>query len=146
MDEQLAQQQLNTERAQQAQQEEMQEQDRARQAAGSQKTKAEKVPIPWLMLCVAGLFDLIGMIPIVNIFSEIIAGLILWFWQKTYVPKLDPLISIVATKIIDFILGLGMVSYLPSNISTVIIAYIKKKTDAKAKTKIGGKIAAKLAT
>ena len=140
MNEQLAQQQLNMERAQETKQQEMQNQDRARQAAGGQKTETGKVPIPWLMLCVAGLFDLIGMIPIVNIFSEIIAGLIFGWWQKQYVPKTDPLITFIVAKIIDFI----TVGFLPSNIAIVVYAYIKKKAAAKLATPIGKMVAKKI--
>jgi hypothetical protein len=136
--EELYEQQLNEERAAQ---EELGAQESAQQAVRA-KSKPEPVPFPWLMLCVAVIFDLIGFIPIVNIFSEIIAGLILWLWKKKYSPKTNPLIDIVAVKILDFI-TLGL---LPSNIATVIYSYAKKKTASKAGTKIGGKVIAKLAT
>jgi len=136
--EELYEQQLNEDRARQ---EELSVQDRQRQAAAA-GAKPEPVPFPWLMLCLAIIFDLIGFIPIVNIFSEILAGLILWLWKQTYNPKTNPLIDIVAIKIVDFI-TLGL---LPSNIATVIYSYAKKKTASKAGTKMGGKIVAKLAT
>lgn len=141
-DENLSQQMLNIERAQHAQQEQMQAQDRGRQAATGQKSQAGKVSFPWLMLVVAIIFDLISLIPIVNIFSEILAGLILWLWKQTYNPKTNPLIDIVAAKVIDFI----FLDILPSNIFTVVYSYAKKKTAAKAGTAIGGKIITKLAT
>jgi hypothetical protein len=114
--------------------------DRAAQAPASQKPEAEKVSLPWLMLCVAALFDLIGLIPIVNIFSEILAGLILWLWKIQYSPKTNPLIDIVAVKIVDLV----FLGWLPSNIATVVIAYAKKKTAAKAQTALGGNIITKL--
>lgn len=132
--EELYEQQFNEDRAKQVQQT---TQDRARQSQ-----KQEPVTFPWLMFCVAVLFDLIGLIPFVNIFSEIVAGLILWLWKQTYNSKTNPLIDIVAVKIVDFIF-LGI---LPSNIATVIYSYAKKKTASKAGSKIGGKIITKLAS
>ncbi|OIO48525.1 MAG: hypothetical protein AUJ32_00265 [Parcubacteria group bacterium CG1_02_40_82] len=122
--------------------------DRARQEqpavqGRAQQTKAqEPITFPWLMLCVAALFDLISLIPIVNIFSEILAGLILWLWKQSYNSKTNPLIDIVAAKIVDYI----FLDILPSNIFTVVYAYTKKKTASKAGSKIGGKIITKLAT
>lgn len=134
-DEDLYLQQLNEDRARQAQ---MESQDRARQTEGS---KVEPVSFPWLILCVAVIFDLIGFIPIVNIFSEILAGLIFWLWKKTYDSKTNPLIDIVAVKIVDLI----FMGALPSNTATVVYAYSKKKTASKAQTAMGGKIIAKIA-
>jgi len=122
-------------------QEELLAQDRQRQATAT-KAKPEPVTFPWLMLCLAAVFDLISLIPIVNIFTEILAGLILWLWKKTYDSKTNPLIDIVAAKIIDYI----FLDILPSNIFTVVYAYTKKKAAAKAGTAVGGKIIAKLAT
>lgn len=90
----------------------------------------QKVSFPWIVFCVAVLFDLIGLIPIVNIFSEIFAGLALGFWQKTYVPKTDPILTFVVAKIADAIF-LGMLS---SNIAIVIFAYVKKKLEEKKET------------
>jgi len=88
----------------------------------AQGEETEKAPFPWLMFCVAIVFDLIGLIPFVNFFSETIAGLTLGLWQKSYAPKTDPLLTFFIAKIIDTI-SLGI---LPSNIGIVIFAYIKK--------------------
>jgi len=140
-EEELYEQQLNEDRARQEMQETAEDQEIAQQAV-LKKSKSEPVLFPWLMLCVAIIFDLIGFIPIVNIFSEILAGLILWLWKHSYNSKTNPLIDIVAVKIVDFI-TLGL---LPSNTATVIYSYAKKKTAAKAKSKIGGKVIAKFAT
>jgi len=132
--EELYEQQFNEDRARQ---EQLAAQDRTKQ------TKAqEPVTFPWLMFCVAVLFDLVSLIPIVNIFTEILAGLILWLWKKTYNSKTNPLIDIVAAKIVDYI----FLDILPSNIFTVVYAYTKKKTASKAGSAIGGKIITKLAT
>ena len=130
----LYQQQLNEDRARQ-------EELNTGQESSAKKAPAS-VPFPFGILAIAIIFDLIGLIPIVNIFSEIFAGLTFWFWQKSYMPKIDPLISIVATKIVDFI-ALGV---LPSSVATVIYAYAKKKTASKASTLVGAKIINKLAT
>ena len=86
----------------------------------------KEASFPWAMLCVAALFDLIGLIPIINLLSEILAGLIICLWQKFYNPKIDPMIfllTFLVAKIIDAI-SLGI---LPSNIGVVIYAYTKKK-------------------
>lgn len=83
----------------------------------------EPASFPWMMLCLAGLFDLIGLIPVINIFTEMLAGLTIGFWQKFYNPKLDPILTFIVAKIIDAI-SLGI---LPSNIGIVVYAYIKKK-------------------
>ncbi|MBU1102636.1 hypothetical protein KJ853_03210 [Patescibacteria group bacterium] len=96
------------------------------EAAAGDKPK-EKVSFPWLMFFVAVFFDLIGLIPIVNIFSEIFAGLAFGFWQKIYAPKTDPVLTFIVAKIADAIF-LGM---LPSNIAIVVFAYIKKKLEEK---------------
>lgn len=92
------------------------------------------------MLCLAALFDLIGLIPIINFFSETLAGLIFGFWQKKYVPQTDPLITFLIAKIIDTV-SLGI---LPSNIGIVFYAYIKKKAAAAAQTRLGKYAAGKL--
>ncbi len=83
----------------------------------------EPAVFPWEMFCVAVLFDLIGLIPILNFFSEILAGLIIGLWQRFYNPKTDPIITFFVAKIIDAI-SLG---FLPSNIGVVVYAFIKKK-------------------
>jgi hypothetical protein len=137
----LNEQQLNEDRARQEMQETAEDQETAQQVVRA-KSKPEPVPFPWLMLCVAIIFDLVGFIPIVNIFADILACLILWIWKHTYNSKTNPLIDIVAAKIVDF-LCLG---FLPSSTFTVVYSYIKKKTAAKAKTKIGGRVIAKFAT
>lgn len=89
-------------------------------------TPPEPVSFPWAMITLAAAFDLIGIVPIVNLLSELIAGLIIGLWQKGYAPKTDPVISFFLAKVID-ILSLGI---LPSNIAVVVYAYIKKKATA----------------
>ncbi|KKS26122.1 MAG: hypothetical protein UU87_C0003G0042 [Parcubacteria group bacterium GW2011_GWA2_42_11] len=101
----------------------------------------EPASFPWMMFFVAALFDLIGLVPILNFFTEILAGLIFGFWQKMYNPKLDPVLTFIVAKIIDAI-SLGI---MPSNIGIVIYAYIKKKAAAKLQTPIGQKLAGKIA-
>lgn len=103
--------------------------DRARQAESARKpvAPAEPVSFPWGMFCLAGLFDLVGLIPVINFFTEATAGLTFGLWQKFYSPKLDPVISFFVAKIIDAI-SLGL---LPSNIGIVVYSYTKKKADAK---------------
>jgi hypothetical protein len=103
---------------------------------------AETVTFPWLMFSLAFLFDLVSLIPIVNIATEIFAALVLWLWKKSYNSKTNPLIDIVAAKIIDYI----CLDILPSNMFTVVYAYIKKKAASAASSKTGGKIITKLAT
>jgi len=136
--EELYEQQFNEDRARQ---EEMLAQDRQRQATAA-GAKGEPVTFPWLMFFVALLFDIVSLIPIVNIFTELLAGLILWLWKKSYNSKTDPLIDIIAAKIVDYI----FLDILPSNIFTVVYAYTKKKAASKAGSVVGGKIIAKLAT
>jgi uncharacterized protein YqgC (DUF456 family) len=134
--EELYEQQWNEDRARQ---EAMAVQDAQRQAQAA--GRSEPVTFPWLMLIVAIIFDLISLIPIVNIFSEILAGLILWLWKHSYNSKTNPLVDIVIAKIVDFI----CLDILPSNTFTVVYAYIKKRTASVAGSKVGGKIVAKLA-
>ena len=93
----------------------------------------EPASFPWEMLCVAALFDSVGWIPILNFFTETLAGLILGLWQKSYVPKTDPIITFLVAKIIDAI-SLGI---LPSNIGVVVYAYIKKKAINKISSAAG---------
>lgn len=97
------------------------------QTTDRQVAPPQPVSLPWGMLSLAVLFDLIGLIPIINIFTEILAGLIFGLWQKSYNPKTDPIITFFVAKIIDAI-SLGI---LPSNIGIVVYAYIKKKAAAK---------------
>jgi len=87
----------------------------------------QNVSFPWGIFFLALFFDIIGIIPVLNIFTEIIASLILGFWQKKYAPSIDPLMTIAATKIAD-IVSLGI---LPSNIAIVIFAHIKRKATTK---------------
>jgi hypothetical protein len=91
-----------------------------------------KISFPWLMFFLAAVFDLIGLIPYVNFFSEALAGLIFGFWQKIYSPKTDPVITFILAKIADAI-SFGI---LPSNIAIVLYAYWRKKTLEKIKTVI----------
>lgn len=97
---------------------------------------------PWGMFFVALLFDIVGLIPILNLFTEFLASLIIWFWQKHYEPKLDPLLSLLVNKIIDFF-SLGLY---PSNIGMVLVAYIKKKAQSKAESPIIKTVTGKLAS
>ncbi len=85
------------------------------------------VPFPWLIMSVAICFDLVGMIPVVNFFTEAIAAMTFGFWQKSYSPKTNPLITFIVAKIADAI----FLGFLPSNISIVVYAYLKKKTASK---------------
>jgi len=127
------QQQFNEDRARQTQ---ASAQDKARQdkAAGQDKKRqspaapAEPVSFPWGMVTLAAVFDLIGLIPLVNLFSELLAGFIISvLWQKSYAPTSDPLLTFFTTKIID-IFSFGI---FPSNIGIVVYAYVKKKAAAK---------------
>jgi hypothetical protein len=83
----------------------------------------ESASFPLGMIALAAIFDLIGIIPIINLFSELLAGLTLGLWQKSYAPKTDPVTTFLVAKVID-IFSLGI---LPSNIGIVVYAYIKKK-------------------
>lgn len=100
---------------------------------GKEKLEEESeetgVSLPWLMLGVAAIFDLIGIIPILNFFTEILAGLILGLWQKNYAPKTDPILTFFLAKSIDAV-SLG---FLPSNIGVVVYSYLKKKASLKLK-------------
>ncbi len=124
------QQQSDADRARQAQ---WQEEDRSRQGV----TPPEPVSFPWGMFCLAALFDAVGWIPILNLVTEPLAGLIFGWWQKGYAPKTDPILTFIIAKIIDAV-SLGI---LPSNIGIVVYAYIEKKTAAKiaaaANTRLG---------
>lgn len=93
---------------------------------------SEPAYFPWGIFFVALIFDIIGIVPIINLFTELLASLIIWFWQKMYVPQVDPLLSLFVNKIIDFF-SLGL---FPSNIGMVLVAYIKKKTHSLAQTPI----------
>jgi hypothetical protein len=90
-------------------------------------TPAKPRSFPWLMLCVAVFFDLIGLIPIINIITEVLASLILGLWQWIYAPKTNPAITLLVAKMIDA-MSLG---FLPSNIAIVLYAYLKQKAAAK---------------
>ncbi len=100
----------------------------------------EPTSFPWGMLCLAALFDLVGLVPVLNLITETLAGLIFGWWQKGYNPKLDPLLTFIVAKIIDAI-SLGI---LPSNIGIVVYAYIKKKAAAAAQTPLGQYAAGKM--
>jgi len=83
------------------------------------------VSFPMMMFFVAILFD------IIEFFIPLLLplfGLIMGFWQKMYVPKTDPLMSFFLSKIAD-VITLGI---LPSSVSIVIFAYIKKRAAAKS--------------
>lgn len=102
------------------------EEDRAQQARNEPIAPTMPASFPWAMLCLAILFDLVGMIPILNLITETLAGLIFGWWQKGYAPKTDPALTFIVAKIID-VISLGI---LPSNIGLVIYAYLKKKASA----------------
>ncbi|KKR03564.1 MAG: hypothetical protein UT31_C0016G0008 [Parcubacteria group bacterium GW2011_GWF2_39_13b] len=91
------------------------------------KSPSASVSIPVGMLCIAGFFDLIGLIPILNLFTDLLAALLFWMWQKNYVPSFDPMLNIFTNKVID-ICTLGI---FPSNIGIVLVAYIKKRAASK---------------
>ena len=105
----------------------------------------EPVSFPWIMFCLAILFDAVGflcvflaaLVPFLAILPflwEALAGLIFGMWQWFYNPKTDPIITFIVAKIIDAI-SLGI---LPSNIGIVVYAYIRKKVAAKlSKNPIG---------
>jgi len=97
------------------------------QQSAASPEQADHASFPWGMFFVALLFDIVGLIPILNIFTEILVGLLLWFWQKSYAPNIDPLLSFFANKVID-ICTLGI---FPSNISIVIVAFMKKRAALK---------------
>lgn len=90
---------------------------------GEAESPGEGVSFPWMMFFVAALFDLIGLVPILNVVTEIAAGLIFGLWQKTYSPKTDPFMTFMIAKMVD----LASLGFLPSNIGIVIYAYFKKK-------------------
>jgi len=138
--EELYQQQLNEDRAQyeQAQVEDRMRQEQAAQESNNQTKitgQNETVSFPWGMFFLALIFDLIGLIPIVNFISEAVAGLLFGLWQRAYSPKTDPILTFILAKIADVITA----GILPSNIAVVIYAYLKKK--ASSKLKIAGSIA-----
>lgn len=91
----------------------------------------EPVSFPWMMAALAGGFDLVGLVPILNFFTESVAGLTFGLWQKTYAPKTNPLITFFIAKIIDA----GTLGIAPSNIGIVVFAFMKKKADQKLKIK-----------
>ena len=92
------------------------------------------------MFCIAVLFDAVGWIPLVNLLTEVLAGLIIGWWQKGYTQRTDPLFTFVIAKILDA----AFLGFLPSNIGIVIYAYIKKKTAAAAQTPMGRYAAQKI--
>lgn len=98
----------------------------------SPETTAELPPeepasFPWMMAALAGGFDLVGFVPILNFFTEPVAGLIFGLWQKTYAPNTNPLITFFVAKIIDA----GTLGAAPSNIGIVVFAFIKKRAEQK---------------
>lgn len=116
--------QLNEARNQDLQ---MSEEDDDSEEKSAEQPPATSVSLPFGMLALAGFFDLIGLIPVLNFFTDFLAGLLLWFWQKSYVPSFDPMLNIFTNKIID-ICTLGI---FPSNIGIVLVAFIKKRAASK---------------
>ena len=104
-----------------------------KQTTERQVSPPEPASFPWGMFCLAALFDAVGWIPVINIFTETLAGLIIGSWQRSYAPKTDPLMTFLIAKIID----VAFFGLLPSNIGIVIYAYIKKKATAAAQTPLG---------
>jgi len=83
------------------------------------------VSFPLLMFFAAILFDIIEFfIPLLMP----LFGMIMGFWQKMYAPKTDPLMSFFLSKIAD-VITLGI---LPSSVSIVIFAFIKKRATSKS--------------
>ena len=105
----------------------MQEEMQAQESEQQTPVAPPKISFPWGMFLVAIIFDLIGLIPIVNIASEVVARLLFWLWQKTYIPDVDPFIATIVSEIIKWA-GAG---FLPSNIEIVIYSYFKKKAASK---------------
>lgn len=91
---------------------------------GEKKEQTLAVNFPFGMLILAGFFDLIGLIPFLNIITETFAGLLFGMWQKSYAPKTNPVITFVVAKFID-VASLGI---LPSNTGIVVYTFIKKKS------------------
>jgi hypothetical protein len=92
-------------------------------AESSPNQEQEEVSFPWMIFALAVLFDLVGLVPILNIITEIAAGFIFGLWQKSYSPKTDPFLTFMIAKMVD----LASVGFLPSNIGIVIYAYMRKK-------------------
>jgi hypothetical protein len=130
---------------QQQKEPEQQPEERGEQQPEEQtEEQTEPVSFPWLMLCLAILFDAIGFLcsllagfapflAFLPLLSESLAGLIFGFWQTFYVPQTNPALTFIVAKIIDA-LSLG---FLPSNIGIVVYAYIKKKSFSLSKTPLG---------
>ncbi|MBI4836870.1 MAG: hypothetical protein HY813_00470 [Candidatus Portnoybacteria bacterium] len=97
-------------------------------SAGTTQQSSETARFPMAMLLVAGAFDLIGFIPIVNLVSEIMAAFVLRTWAFFYAPRSNPLVNIAVNKFVEIpFLGLW-----PSNISIVLYAYWRKKVGEKS--------------
>ena len=95
-----------------------------------------KVSFPGLMLCVAILFDLVGWIPILNFFTEMLSGLVMGFWQKLYMEEAslaEIVLSFVTAKSVKAAsLGAG-----PTNCGIVFFTYFRKKAMSKIKKATG---------
>ncbi len=111
MDEQLAQQQLKMEQAQHAKQQEMQDQDRARQAAaGALPKKSEISGVEFALIGLLAISkdvaDIIGDIaiigPIINIITNVVCLPILWIWCYIRLGKF-PIKRFLASGIGEFI-------------------------------------------
>lgn len=89
-----------------------------------QPDQPASVPFPWGMMFIAVFFDLVGLIPFVNVCTEIVSGIIFYVWQRSYVPQSSPLLNFLGTRVADFLL----LGFFPSNISVVLSAFAKKKT------------------
>jgi hypothetical protein len=59
------------------------------------------IPYPAIMLVVAIFFDIVGMIPFINFFTEPLASLIVGFWYLTYESSSDILLNFLKNKLID---------------------------------------------
>ncbi|MEK7160888.1 MAG: hypothetical protein AAB724_02575 [Patescibacteria group bacterium] len=95
--------------------------------APESRSSPAKVSFPWLIAILALGFDLVGLIPALNIATETIAALLFGLWQTNFLPQVNPVLGILMVKLAD-LCTLGL---LPSNLAIVVRAYIKKKSSAK---------------
>ncbi len=99
-------------------------------------TPQSKASFPVLMLGVAILFDLVGLIPLLNFFTEALSGLVMGFWQKLYMNEAS-LAEIVLTFISAKSIKAASLGWLPTNIGVVVFAYARKKAMSKLKAVTG---------
>ncbi len=90
----------------------------------------EKAHFPVVAFIAAIVFDVFGMIPIINFFSQPLAKLSFGLWQKVYAPKTSPFLTAILTLIADGV----FLGFLPDNIAVVLYAYAMKKIEEKKET------------